>query len=177
MGAELKKIKRFFKKNKSFLKSKKEKVLTAVIEYLIEMLPFEIDKVSNLDKEDSIIKDKEESPLDLEPLCSFMKEYVGETIVTISGIGNYNDSLKGATPSVIIDVFLEENNIKFKIIKLNGARLGHLILHPSKYGMFSEKVTEAEESPGTIYRVSFLNGYSLEYSDSEELGIIKYEEI
>ena len=93
--------------------------------------------------------------LDLEPVRTFMEDYVGQVIVNISGHTDLKDIGDSTRATIVMSVALEGEDIKFKLSKLNGSSGGQLVFSPTKYGMFTEKLAEEELEINSVYRISF----------------------
>jgi hypothetical protein len=117
-----------------------------------------------------------EEELDLEPVRSFMEDYIGQIIVNITGHKDLTEIGDKTRATIVMGVDLEGEEIKFRLTKLNGQRGGSLIISPTKHGMFTEKLSEEELDLNSMYRISFYGGYSLEYLDSKGMGIVTHQE-
>lgn len=113
--------------------------------------------------------------LDLEPVLDFMKDYIGHVITDISGYSN--ETSNKVSSKIVTAVELENQTIKFKLSNIaGGADAGQLLISPTKFGMFTQKLTEEGFEVNSIYRISFAGGYCLEYLDSKGMGELEYQE-
>lgn len=122
------------------------------------------------------VEDFEDEELDLEPIRLFMEDYIGQIIVDVSGKQDCTDVGDKARATIIMGVDLEGESLKFKLIKLNGQKGGYLVISPTKYGMFREKLSEEDMDVYSMYQITFYSGYSLEYLDAKGQGVVRHQE-
>lgn len=138
-------------------------------------LSFEVslDDISDEDVVDDLTNEEE---LDLEPVRQFMEDYIGQIIVDVSGKNVVSGVGDRTRATIIMGVDLEGEDLKFRLAKLNGDKGGYLVISPTKYGMFREKLSGEGMDVHTIYQITFYGGYSLEYLDAQGEGIVKHQE-
>jgi hypothetical protein len=141
---------------------------------LIKGINFEI-SFDDITKED-LIEDLNGEELDLEPVRQFMEDYIGQIIVDVSGKQDFTEIGDKARATIIMSVDLEGEDLKFKLAKLNGQTGGYLVISPTKYGMFKEKLSGEGMDVYSIYQITFYDGYSLEYLDTQGKGIVRHQE-
>lgn len=119
-----------------------------------------------------------EEELDLEPVKSFMEDYVGQVVVDILQRGEieFGEIGLAAAPSIVMSVTQDGEKIRFGLVKLDGKPGGSLLIAPTKFGMFTEKLSEEEFSANSIYRIRFYGGLCLEYLDTQGKGLVEYQE-
>lgn len=116
------------------------------------------------------------SGVELEPLCEFMDEYIGQIIVGISGIGNIQERCDCTIGTIITSIDIYNDAIRFRLSSLGGLSKGHLLIYPTEFGMFRERLSDDKDlDKHMMFQISFYDGLSLEYLDVKNLGTIEYE--
>lgn len=158
-------------------KFKKNKIFSKLIDKALDIL-IRLEDLKSSYKSDDLLqkKEDEDTDLDLSPVRDFMEDYVGHLIVDVSGPDDYSDLSRKVCATIITKVFSDGNSLKFKLSKLNGSDGGVLVLAPTEFGMFTEKLSEKKFDLHTIYRVHFYGGYALEYSDPNMSGRIFHQD-
>lgn len=113
--------------------------------------------------------------LDLEPIESFLEDYIGGLIVDLVDVKNI-DNLGFSEPKIVSSVYIEGTSCKFELSDVSGQGTSYLTILPTKFGTFVEKESEEKFETSSRYRISFYGGFCLEYLDSKGLGEMIYEE-
>lgn len=114
---------------------------------------------------------------DLEPIKSFIEEYIGFVILSfVKFKEDVEDIHPNVTGKIVAGVKISENKLKIMITSLNGRYYGTIEIAPSLTGSFAEKYShQTEDTDESIrFRINLLGGHSMEYLDSEDEGSVTY---
>ncbi len=123
-------------------------------------------------------KIKEEIKLDLVPIKDFLEDYLGLIIIDFRRYKNKIEDVRDDISVKFITevVILPHNKIKLVFSNISGKKSGNLVIDMSLTGQFSERRYNEIPIWSSMYRIFFFGGDSVEYSDTEELGEITYNE-
>jgi hypothetical protein len=142
---------------------------------LDDLLIVEEDFTEEEEEIEEIIEETEEPEYDLEPIRSFIDEYIGLVIVNFTPFKNDVENLENnLSGKIITGVKILENKLQIKVVSLSGKTNGVIEMSPSLTGQFAERYNQDDPDSSSRYRIIFLGGHSIEYLDNEDNGSITY---